>query len=61
MPEIRPADTDDEIQAFLDLVAVLYPDRALTLEEVRAFEASASSSVAMSTPSMRGLAVPIVR
>jgi GNAT superfamily N-acetyltransferase len=44
MPEIRPADTDDEIQAFLDLVAVLYPDRLLTLEEVRAFEASIPDS-----------------
>lgn len=38
--EIRPADTDDEIQAFLDLAAALYPDRALTLEELRAFEAA---------------------
>jgi GNAT superfamily N-acetyltransferase len=44
MPEIRPADTDNDIQAFLDLVAALYPDRVLTLEEVRAFEASIPDS-----------------
>jgi GNAT superfamily N-acetyltransferase len=44
MLEIRPADSDAEIQAFLDLVAVLYPDRVLTLEELRAFEAAIPDS-----------------
>ena len=44
MLEIRPADSDSEIQAFLDLVAVLYPDRVLTLEELRGFMAALPDS-----------------
>ena len=40
MVEIRPADSDEEIQAFLDLVASLYPDLALTLDEIRAIQAA---------------------
>jgi GNAT superfamily N-acetyltransferase len=44
MVEIRAADTDDELQAFLDLAAALYPDRVLTLEELRAFKAAIPES-----------------
>jgi GNAT superfamily N-acetyltransferase len=40
MVEIRPAESDDEIQAFLDLVASLYPDLALTVDEIRAVQSS---------------------
>jgi GNAT superfamily N-acetyltransferase len=40
MLEITAAETDDEVQACLDLVSSLYPNRAMLLEEVREFEAA---------------------
>jgi len=40
MVEIRVAETDEEVQACLDLVSSLYPNRAMLLEEVREIEAA---------------------
>lgn len=40
MLEIRVAETDKDVQACLDLIASLYPNRAMVLDEVREFEAS---------------------
>jgi GNAT superfamily N-acetyltransferase len=40
MAEIRTAETDGEVQACLDLVSSLYPNRAMLLEEVREIEAA---------------------
>jgi GNAT superfamily N-acetyltransferase len=40
MAEIRAAETDEDVQACLDLIAALYPDRAMLLEEIRAIEAA---------------------
>jgi mycothiol synthase len=39
MLEIRTAETDDEVQTCVDLVSSLYPDQALLVEEIRAWEA----------------------
>ncbi|MDX6517411.1 MAG: hypothetical protein QOF50_257, partial [Gaiellaceae bacterium] len=45
MLEIRAAETDEEVQACLDLIASLYPDRSILLEEVRRIEAAAPEQV----------------
>jgi GNAT superfamily N-acetyltransferase len=45
MLEISAAETDDEVQACLDLIASLHPDRALLLEEIREIEAAIPEQV----------------